>query len=119
MEYDDKGERMMLYVYLGEIPEAGAEDLLRDLLSANFFWRRTQGATLSLETETHGVVLAYAHLIADLDTGKFQRICENFVQTAEDQKKNLAAWLSDAASFSEDDGPNPAAFVPDEGMMRV
>jgi hypothetical protein len=89
IEYDDAEERLLFFVYLDELPSEGAEPLLRMLLEANLFWHKTRGATLSLEEGTNGIVLAYAHAVALLDTVQFEAVVENFVQLAEDWKKRI------------------------------
>ncbi len=89
VEYDSVNERMLLYVYLDDLPEENAEPLLREALAGNFFWYRTRGATLSLEEGTGGLVLIYSHALSELDSGTFETIVENFVQTAEDWKKRI------------------------------
>ena len=90
IEYDVIQDRMMLYVYLDELPTEGSEPILRQLMAANFFWYRTQGATLSLEEETGGILISYAHQLIDLDAGKFEDICSNFVQKAEEWKNKIS-----------------------------
>ncbi|WDP86403.1 MAG: type III secretion system chaperone [Desulfobacter sp.] len=98
MEYDAIQDRMMLYVYLDELPIEGSEFLLRKLLAANFFWYRTQGATLSLEEETGGILISYAHQLNDLDSGKFEDICNNFVQKASEWKNKISEMKNQTQS---------------------
>ena len=114
IEYDDMQERMLLYIYLGELPPQGAEPLLRQLLAANFFWYRTQGATLSLEEETNGILLSYAHQLQDLDSVTFEDICNNFVLKAEEWKKILSTSIkniktADGSVATEPESPLPSS----------
>jgi hypothetical protein len=91
IEHDDSTRRLVLSAYLHELPETGAEPLLRELLAANLYWHRTRGATLGLEEGTGGVILTYGHLVADLDAPRFETMVENFVHQAEHWKHRLQA----------------------------
>lgn len=90
IEYDEQTQRLVLSSYLHELPATGAEPLLRELLAANLYWHRTNGATLCLEEGTGGVILAYAHSVSDLDAPGFEALLENFVNQAERWKSRLA-----------------------------
>ena len=60
IEYDEQTQRLVLSSYLHELPATGAEPLLRELLAANLYWHRTNGATLCLEEGTGGVMQNFA-----------------------------------------------------------
>jgi hypothetical protein len=83
LEFDTASERLMLSCWLDELPASDTERLLRELLAANFFGHRTQGATLSLEEATSGVVLLYAVPVAETDADAFENILDNFLLQAE------------------------------------
>jgi len=116
MEYDAAGERMLLYVYLDELPRENAEPILREALAGNLFWHRTKGATLSLEEGTGGIVLIYPHSLDDLDAAKFETVVENFVQTAENWKKRIAALKEDAGTKGKEP-PDSLPVRPGEPMI--
>jgi len=80
----------VLSSYLHELPATGAEPLLRELLAANLYWHRTNGATLCLEEGTGGVILVYAHSVSDLDASGFETVMQNFATQAERWTRRLA-----------------------------
>ncbi|WP_295540867.1 type III secretion system chaperone [uncultured Thiohalocapsa sp.] len=115
IEYDDVQERLVFSVYLGEIPDTGCEPLLRELLAANLYWHRTRGATLSLETGTNGIILAYAHTLVGLDTAALATIVENLVAEAESWRARIRERADGAqasnASQPAADGVNHAQII--------
>lgn len=106
VEYDDPTAQIILSVYLDELPAGGAEPLLRELMIANLYWHRTDGATLGLEDATSGVIMAQARSVTDLDDASFEKMVETFVNQAERWKKRIAAVKSS--------GPEQASFAPAE-----
>lgn len=90
LEYDAPAARLVFSSYLGELPRAGAEPALRELMAANLYWHRTRGATLCLDEGMGGIILAYAHPIGDLDADRIEAVLENVVNEAERWSKRLA-----------------------------
>lgn len=90
IEFDEQTQRLVLSSYLHELPATGAEPLLRELLAANLYWHRTNGATLCLEEGTGGVLLIYAHGVAGLDLPGFETVMQNFANQAERWTRRLA-----------------------------
>lgn len=91
IEFDDASGQLILSVYLDELPQSQPESLLRELMVANLYWHRTDGATLGLEEATNGVILAQARGVTELDDGSFEKMVETFVNQAERWKKRIAA----------------------------
>lgn len=91
IEFDDASGQIILSVYLDELPPGHAESLLRELMVANLYWHRTDGATLGLEEATNGIILAQARTVNELDDGSFEKLVETFVNQAERWKKRIAA----------------------------
>ena len=91
LEYDAATGRLVLSSYLDEVPATGAEPILRDLMSANLYWHRTQGATLCLEEGTGGILLVYGHAVSDLDAAGLEAVLENFVNQSEAWTARIAA----------------------------
>jgi hypothetical protein len=103
VEFDASTSQLILSVYLDELPQTNAEGLLRELMVANLYWHRTDGATLGLEDATNGIILAQSRTVTDLDDASFEKMVETFVNQAERWKKRIgegsrSAELSDAAS---------------------
>jgi hypothetical protein len=90
VEYDDPSGRLICSSYLGDLPDTGAEPLLRELMGANLFWNHTLGATLCLEESTNAVMLVYGHSVVDLDLEAFQAVVRNFVDQAAYWQARLA-----------------------------
>lgn len=91
IEFDDATAQLILSVYLDQLPEAKAEALLRELMVANLYWHRTDGATLGLEEGTQGLILAQARSVTDLDDASFEKLVETFVNQSERWKKRIAS----------------------------
>lgn len=91
IEFDETSGQMILSVYLDEIPAENAEPVLRELMVANLYWHRTDGATLGLEEATGGIILAQARSVGELDDASFEKFVETFVNQSERWKKRLAA----------------------------
>ncbi len=94
IEFDEVGSQMILSVYLDELPADNAEPMLRELMVANLYWHRTDGATLGLEEATGGIIMAQARHVGELDDASFEKFVETFVNQSERWKKRLAAARS-------------------------
>lgn len=108
IEFDDATAQLILSVYLDQLPEVKAETLLRELMVANLYWHRTDGATLGLEEATQGLILAQARSVADLDDASFEKLVETFVNQSERWKKRIAAFK---------DSSEPDKALPSLGLM--
>ncbi len=91
IEFDEATGQVILSVYLDELPPGASESLLRELMVANLYWHRTDGATLGLEDATNGVILAQSRTVNELDDASFEKMVETFVNQAERWKKRIAA----------------------------
>lgn len=109
IEFDEAGGQMILSVYLGELPAMHSESLLRELMVANLYWHRTDGATLGLEEATNGVILAQARSVTELDDASFEKLVETFVNQAERWKKRVTEGSSGGASIDNASSSRPPA----------
>ncbi len=100
IEYDDPEERLVFSIYLDEIPEEGAEPLLRELMGANLYWHQTRGATLCLEEGTGGIILAYPRSVSELDATSIETIAENLLNLAEKWRDKIKSFTSAAQTPS-------------------
>ncbi len=91
IEFDDASGQMILSAYLDELPDSQPEAILRELMVANLYWHRTDGATIGLEESTQGLILAQARSVTDLDDASFEKLVETFVNQSERWKKRVAA----------------------------
>lgn len=89
IEYDEAGAQLIQSAYLDELGDDEPERLLRELMVANLYWHRTDGATLGLEEVTRGIILADRRPIALLDDNGFEKWVEGFVNQTERWKKRI------------------------------
>ncbi len=89
IEFDEAGGQMILSAYLDELADDEPERMLRQLMVANLYWHRTDGATLGLEDASNGIILADRRLLAAIDEAGFERWVEGFVNQTEHWKKRI------------------------------
>lgn len=91
IEFDAPTGQLILSAFLDELPPHDADArLLRELMTANLYWHRTDGATLGLEEATNGVILAQSRSVTELDDASFEKLVESFVNQAERWKRHIA-----------------------------
>jgi hypothetical protein len=98
IEFDEPTGQLILSAYLDELSQDSPESMLRELMVANLYWHRTDGATLGLEDATNGVILAQARAVTELDDPTFEKLVENFVNQAERWKKRIAQSKTESPS---------------------
>ena len=81
---------------LGEVPEAVRADVFTDLLSANFYWQETLGATLSWNADLEQVVLIYPFPLAEATSGSLESIFTRFLELQAAWKDRLDELVADA-----------------------
>ncbi|MDH4376478.1 MAG: type III secretion system chaperone [Ramlibacter sp.] len=89
IEFDANGGQLILSAYLDEMPAESTDRVMREMMIANLYWHRTDGATLGLEELTGGIILADRRPIAVLDESGFEKWVEGFVNQTERWKKRL------------------------------
>ena len=103
---------IFLYAAIGPLPADGLEGLYRQLLSANCFYRETQGATLGVDDKL-GVLLFYQTPSAALEGNQFETVLQNFINTADAWRGRLEEARSKTNSASA------AAETPGAGAGTV
>lgn len=81
---------------LGEVPETVRADVFTDLLSANFYWQETLGATLSWNADLEQVVLIYPFPLAEATSGSLESIFTRFLELQAAWKDRLDELVADA-----------------------
>lgn len=89
IEFDADGAQLILSTYLDTLSADEPERMLRELMVANLYWHRTDGATLGLEDGSNGLILADRRPLVALDPASFEKWTEAFVNQAERWKKRL------------------------------
>ena len=70
-------------VILGNLPIEGRETMLYELMSANFYWSRTGGATIGVDDETDIVTLCYLLTFPLKDDSDFEVTFEKLANISE------------------------------------
>jgi|GEM_PF-739362 len=112
IEYDEPTERLLFAVYLDSLTEETEGPLLRELLSANFYWIATAGATLCAESSTGALYLLYPSRVTDLDDARFERLVENLISMAEKWRDRIAAHRAGTVTAAADSASNGADTLP-------
>jgi len=60
IDLDESTRTLIISVVLGTIPKENREDVLYDLMTANYYWMRTGGGTLGVDPENDVVLLCYS-----------------------------------------------------------
>jgi hypothetical protein len=106
MEFDDAGNKLVLYSLIGE--PAGERTAAYDrLLRANYLGRETGAASLSLHPDGKGVVLSQWLPMPGLDGKRFTTELERFVNQTEAWTKRLPQLAA-----SSEGEPAPASEFP-------
>ena len=80
---------------LGDVPDDRRADVFADLLSANYYWQETLGATLSWNPALEQVVLIYPFPLADATPESLESTFERFLELQAAWKDRLAELASD------------------------
>lgn len=102
-----EANQLLLCSPLGHLPGENAEPLLRTLMSANVFFRGTQGATLGADAETGLVTLCYLVNLAGCDESQFVQLAQNFIRVADSWQRQIA---DQAVQAAPSDGRPPGAI---------
>ena len=109
IEFDEPGGQMILSAYLDELDSDEPERMLRELMVANLYWHRTDGATLGLEEASSGIILADRRLLAAVDEAGFEKWVEGFVNQTEHWKKRVADIRNGVTPGKPADSAHPMA----------
>ena len=83
-------------VPIGSVPEKKKAAVYERLLSANFYWVGTHGATLSYQGDLDEVIIQFREDTAHLDAVRLQRVMEGFLSVAIEWKEKLAKMIESA-----------------------
>lgn len=106
LEYDADEDALLLYAWLGPVPERNTIEILRRLLSANYFWTESDGATLSIEEETNGIVLIDRIRCQNFDIDLFELHMQRYMAVVERWLKILDG-SEEEPELREDVTPHP------------
>ena len=87
-------ERAILFCELGQVPADRQTETYEELLSGNFMWHDTGGATLSLHRPSQTVVTAISIDVVQLETSTFHSLFATFSTQAVTWKEKMQEILS-------------------------
>jgi hypothetical protein len=103
------GEGMLLHVHyraeipevdftvpIGSVPKGKKAAVYERLLSANFYWVGTYGATLSYQEDLDEVIIQFREDTARLSAERLQSVMEGFLSVAIKWKGKLAKMIEEA-----------------------
>lgn len=111
------GEEMLLYVHyraeipevdftvpIGSVPKRKKASVYERLLSANFYWAGTHGATLSYQEDLDEVIIQFREDTTSLGVERLQSVMEGFLSVAMEWKGRLAKIIDGADEEAEEGG---------------
>ena len=111
------GEGMLLYVHyraeipevdftvpIGSVPKRKKASVYERLLSANFYWAGTHGATLSYQEDLDEVIIQFREDTTSLGVERLQSVMEGFLSVAMEWKGRLAKIIDGADEEAEEGG---------------
>ena len=111
------GEEMLLYVHyraeipevdftvpIGSVPKRKKASVYERLLSANFYWAGTHGATLSYQGDLDEVIIQFREDTTSLGVERLQSVMEGFLSVAMEWKGRLSKIIDGADEEAEDGG---------------
>lgn len=102
---------LLIYSTVGTLPEKNREDLYARLLSGNYFFAETGGATLAVNPDGGDIQFLYGVNVKGMDAGALSRIMENYL----DRLEHWSGVCKDGAKgrAAED---QPSSLRPFEGI---
>ncbi len=81
---------------IGEVPDERRAEVFTALLSANFYWSKTLGATLSWDPGLEQVVIIYPLPLANATSETLENVFKRFLELQAAWKDRLAELISEA-----------------------
>ncbi len=116
--YLKDAQQMLLATSVAALPEKNREDFFFELLNGQYFFKETQGMTLSVDNDRTFIMLETAPYLSTVTTDNFHTLVENFLQTADKWRMRAQAWDSrenSNESESVDSSPLPEMMT----MLQV
>ena len=126
------GEEMLLYVHyraeipevdftvpIGSVPKRKKASVYERLLSANFYWAGTHGATLSYQEDLDEVIIQFREDTTNLGVERLQSVMEGFLSVAMEWKGKLSKSIDGADEEAEDGGIGASGGLDHGGAMLL
>ena len=88
---------------LGPVPDEIRADVFTELLSANFYWKETFGATISWNADLEEAVIIYPLSLSDATPKSVEAIFTRFVELQAAWAARLAGMIADAQEREADE----------------
>ena len=124
------GEEMLLYVHyraeipevdftvpIGSVPKRKKASVYERLLSANFYWAGTHGATLSYQEDLDEVIIQFREDTTNLGVERLQSVMEGFLSVAMEWKGRLSKIIDGADEEAEEGGIGASGGLDHGGAM--
>lgn len=102
---------------LGEVPEDVRADVFESLLTANFYWKETLGATLSWNVDIQQVVLIYPLPLADATATTLESVFTHFLELQAAWKDRLAGLVANAQKGEDEEEEEEAPPAANDNMI--
>ena len=96
MDFDQEGNKLVIYAYIGEIPLECRELVFEKALEGNFFWNETDGGTLGVDKQSQSLVLAKSYTLPIEKFNDFEDQLASFVEIVE-------KWIVRIETFVENE----------------
>lgn len=83
LELDENAKIIIFNIVLGTLPIEGRQNMLYELLSANFYWNKTEGGTIGIDEQTDIVTMCYLMNLPLKDDSNFELVVEKLAQASE------------------------------------
>ena len=125
-------EEMLLYVHyraempevdftvpIGSVPKRKKASVYERLLSANFYWAGTHGATLSYQEDLDEVIIQFREDTTNLGVERLQSVMEGFLSVAMEWKGKLSKIIDGDDEEAEDGGIGASGGLDHGGAMLL
>jgi len=103
MDFDEEGNKLVIYAYIGEIPLECREAIFEKALEGNFFWNETDGGTLGIDKQSQSLVIAKAFPLPLTDFNTFEDQLATFVEVVEKWITRIEQYLKEVQERFEND----------------
>lgn len=83
LELDEESKTILFNIVLGNLPIVERQNVLYELLSANFYWNKTEGGTIGIDEQTDIVTMCYVMKLPLKSDSEFEVIFEKLANASE------------------------------------
>lgn len=114
-------DKLLLYGEVGDPPPEGADRLAEAMLQSNYLFQGTGGATLSQDADSGSYFLCQYEVLSLLDSEKFEKLLESFVNTLESWRRLVADYGPVAAEQAQAriEESNEVSSMQSSGFLQV